>query len=292
MTLLAPRPFGTSGIHVSPLIFGSMRLDPKTIEPKAAQALLSYLQDAGVTTWHSSHEYETHSYFCEQLRMLRPRRAVHVMKLGEPHFDMAKFRRERFVELIEQELRALGTERIDIVQWLLRATPNDDATRLPLLRDCIGEVEETADALKKAGKIGALAVFPYSMATAEFCLPRASCAGLVNYLNLAEREDAPLLDAMQARGQGYLSIRPLAAGKLLDASLPEGKEFLGVCHSLSILPENRRAFALQWPLLHPAVSGVILSVSSLSHAEQAVAAASKAVPDMALFKAAFTKQVA
>lgn len=266
------RPFGTSGIDVSPLIFGSMRLDPARLPAHEARELLAYLIASGVTTWHSSHEYEHHAFFCEMLAQVQPPSPVHVMKLGEPHFDAPRFRRERFIALIEQELRALRAERIDIVQWLLRATPNDDANRLPLLAECIGEVEETAASLQRAGKIGALACFPYSPATAAFCLPRPACAGLVSYLNPVEQECVPFLGDMQRRGQGYLAIRPLCGGKLLNAAEPEGPTFIALCEREGIAPDARAAYALRWPLTLPTVSGVIVSVSSMEHARAAVSA--------------------
>ena len=268
--MISTRSFGSTGIRVSILVFGSMRLDPARLTLQDATNLLSFLSEAGVTTWHSSFEYENHSFFCDALRRIKPRNPVHVMKLGEPHFDTPRFRPRRFVELVEQELRALGTDHIAIVQWLLRATPNEDSARLPLLLDCLDEVEDTALRLKQQGKIGALAVFPYSLGAAAVCLSRPSCAGLVSYLNPAEQEFIPFLSGMQKQGHGFLAIRPLCAGKLLDPRALEGKIFADICAIANIAPERRVDHALSWPLQRPAVSGVILSVSDINHARQAI----------------------
>ena len=130
-------------------------------------------------------------------------------------------------------------------------------------------------------------MFPYSMATAAFCLPRPACDGLVTYLNLAERECVPLLTDIERRGQGCLAIRPLAAGRLLDSSLTEGQALARVCQALRIPPAGYAAFALNWPLRHPAVSGVIVSVSSMEHARHAVEAVQDAVPDVPAFQEAY-----
>lgn len=270
--MLPRRAFGSTGISHSVLVFGSMRLDATRLMLADAEALLSFLVDAGVDAFHSSHEYDSHPFFCEVLGRVRPPAPVHVVKLGEPHFDEPRFRRERVVKLVEGQLRDLGTERIDVVQWLLRATPNTDAIRLPLLHDCIAEVEDTFARLRDQGKVGAMAVFPYTTAVAEFCLARPSCAGLVSYLNPAETEMMPYLAAMQARGQAMLAIRPLAAGALLDATDPAGQDFARLCAQHGVAAEDHAGFALRWPLEQPAVSGVILSVSTLHHAREAVAA--------------------
>jgi aryl-alcohol dehydrogenase-like predicted oxidoreductase len=272
--MLPRRAFGTSGITHSVLVFGSMRLASERLTLTEAESLLGFLVDAGVDTFHSSHEYDTHPFFCEVLKRIGPLAPLHVVKLGEPHFDERQFRRERFIALVEQELQALGTERIAIVQWLLRAKPNTDEIRLPLLHECIADVEDTFARLRDQGKVGALAVFPYTPAVAEFCLARPSCAGLVSYLNLAEREMLPYLTGMQMRGQAMLAIRPLAAGTLLDAACHEGRNFADLCTQNCIPAESRLQFALRWPLAQPAVSGVVLSTSSLGHAQAAVAALS------------------
>jgi aryl-alcohol dehydrogenase-like predicted oxidoreductase len=270
--MLPKRPFGASGISHSVLIFGSMRLDPSRLSLSDACALLRFLSDAGVNAYHSSHEYEAHRFFCEVLNRVKPCNAVHVVKIGEPHFDERRFRRNRFVRLVEQELKALRTDRLDIVQWLLRATPNIDDVRLPLLRDCIAEVEDTFTSLRHEGKVQALAVFPYTPAVIEFCLNRPSCAGLVSYFNTAETDIMPYLEGMESRGQGMLAIRPLAAGRLLDATDPAGQNFADLCAAKSVPVEDKAKFAIRWPLTHPAVSGVILSVTSMAHAAEAVEA--------------------
>ncbi len=279
---MVPRSFGQSGVRTSPLIFGSMRLDPVRMAASEARQLLTYLIDHGVTTWHSSHEYESYAFFCELLRVLEPPAPVHVIKLGEPHFDAPRFRPERFVGLVEHALKALRTERIDIVQWMLRTTPNVDATRLPLLHACIGEVEATAAQLEAQGKIGALAVFPYTAATADVCLPREACDGLVTYVNLAEQEYVPYLADLHARARGCLAIRPLCGGALLDPETLGGQALTRLAQSRGISPERRAELALSWPLTHPCVSGVVVSVGTIAHAERAVSACAIA-PDLLAF---------
>jgi aryl-alcohol dehydrogenase-like predicted oxidoreductase len=240
-----------------------MRFDPKRIDADTGRDVLAFLLDAGVDAMHSSHEYEFHDYFCEILKSLGKKRVTHIVKLGEPHFDHAGFRPERMIKIIDDQLRALGTERIEIVQWLLRTQPMENQLRLSLFEQCRQEVAATAAKLIDQGKVGALGVFPYTPAFAAKALPTSWCRGLIDYLNPMERECVPFLDEMQARNQFCIAIRPLAAGKLL-----ENEKFAAACDKLGVAPGER--FALRYPLLHPAVCSVVLSISSRAHAESAI----------------------
>lgn len=273
----------SSSLSLPALTFGSMRFDPARIEARAGRDLLAFLFDAGCNSFHSSHEYEFHDYFCTTLRSLGRRPARHVVKLGEPHFDHAGFRPRRMIEIIDEQLRLLGVEHIDVVQWLLRHTPLEDRYRLPLFEACRDEVAATALRLQEAGKIGCLTVFPYTTEFAEAALGLGWCDGLTSYLNPVERECVPYLDAMEGRGQFFLAIRPLYAGLLASGAHPEGAKFAVACDALGISPAERLAFALRYPMLHPAVKSVILSVNTISQAEAALAAVGAGCPDTALF---------
>jgi predicted aldo/keto reductase-like oxidoreductase len=85
---MIPREFGNTGIKLSPLTFGSMRLDPARIELKTAISLISYLYANGVNTFHSSHEYDTDPFFCQvmqQFRQLHPSAEIlHIAKIPAP----------------------------------------------------------------------------------------------------------------------------------------------------------------------------------------------------------------
>ena len=137
MSLIARRQFGRSGPELSAIAYGAMRLAPSRLSPEEALALLSRLLEAGVTTFHSSHEYDSHSFFCDRLaalRRLRPGADVqHVIKLASPHFDARTFSARKLGALIDQELTALGAETVDLVQWMARQTPNTDENRLAVL---------------------------------------------------------------------------------------------------------------------------------------------------------------
>ena len=291
---MKPRIFGDTDIALSPICFGSMRLDSNKISFDDAVELLTYLYRNGVTTFHSSHEYPTDEFFCSVLASFQQdipdAKFQHIAKLGVPHFDEATFSGQRLVALVEKRLQELNTERLDIVQWLVRHQPNDDAHRLPILEECQEELNQTWQDLQHQGKVGALAAFPYSVAFAERVLKTDSCKGLVTYLNPLELEMAHLLDGMEQQGQGYVAIRPFCGGILTQENIaskafePEkAQQAQNILQQLDIAPDRTNEFAVQFPLLHPAVTSAMLSVSSIEHAQIAIAAVQSVEPNRELF---------
>jgi aryl-alcohol dehydrogenase-like predicted oxidoreductase len=260
------RAFGRSGVELSVLALGTMRLTPPKFDAASALALLLHLSDHGVTSFHVSHEYDSYAFVCDALaalRRARPAAPVELMaKLAAPHFDETGFCAERLSERIEALLQRLSAERVDVVQWMVRHTPNEDAPRLAILERDRLAVAEAAERLKGEGKIGAFAVFPYSEPFRRAALPDPFIDGLVDYLNPRELEAAAWLDALQARGQGFVAMRPLFAGEV------------------SRDPARVDA-ALRFPLLHPATAAMVVSLSNMRQADQAIAAAagSRADPD-------------
>jgi len=279
---MIPKEFGRSGIKLSPVTFGSMRLDPRNAEFNAALELITYLYEHGVNTFHSSHEYDTDPFFCDVLRQFHqqnPNAEIkHIAKIGVPHFGEGEFSSDRLITLVENRLRDLNTERLDLVQWLVRHQPNEDRYRLSILDACQSELEATWAKLQQQGKVGSLTSFPYSYPFAEAVLKLSTCEGLVTYLNLIETEMTPLLEQMADRGQGYIAIRPLCGGILtsdraqnMDAS-ELGQKLQKLLTALDISPAELTKLAIQFPLLHPVVTSVMVSVSSIEHAQEVMTA--------------------
>lgn len=251
--MMERRPLGDSGVELSALAFGSMRMEIYPAPDAHWERLLLHLVDAGVTSFHSSHEYDSYPRFCRVIKSVRRARPgirlAHIAKLAVPHFDELRFDRSRFRTRIENELKNLGADSVDVVQWLVRQTPNSDERRLELLRECLPELEAEWEMLRAAGKVRALTSYPYSPRFAAEVVKAKICRGLTSYLNPAEMEYADWLDGLGTRGQGFIAIRPLHAGKVRDPRL-----------------------ALRFALLHPAVASAIVSLSSHRHAEEAIAA--------------------
>jgi aryl-alcohol dehydrogenase-like predicted oxidoreductase len=264
------RAFGGSGVVLSALALGTMRLMAPRFDADGALALLLHLADHGVTSFHVSHEYDSYPFVCEALAALRRARPTHpielIAKLAAPHFDETGFSGERLRERVEALLQRLPAERVDVVQWMVRHTPNDDAPRLQILERDGPLAAEAAERLKAEGKIGAFAVFPYSEPFRRAVLNVACVDGLVDYLNASELEAASSLQGLQTRSQGFVAMRPLFAGGLARGSADVDA-------------------ALRFPLLHPATAAMVVSLSNLRQADQAIAA-SATRPDIDAFRQA------
>lgn len=260
------RTFGRSGVELSTLCFGTMRLLPPRFDLASATALVLDLVDRGVTSFHVSHEYESYPLACAALKALRrarPEATIEIVsKIPVPHFSEDRFDPARAIALIDADRQALGVERIDVVQWMVRHTPNDDAPRLAILARDGAVAEDTWGRLKADGKIGALAVFPYGDAMLQASLALPWVEGLVTYLNPLELEAAPYLDRLASEGRGFIAIRPLLAGKMTEDA--------PFWDALDVAPDDRSAFAIAFSVMHPATASTILTASSPAHLDRAM----------------------
>jgi aryl-alcohol dehydrogenase-like predicted oxidoreductase len=294
------RPFGAAGVRLSPLAFGCMRLDPARLDAAGAGRLFCALHDRGITTFHSSAEYETFGHFADALRAFRAMRpgaeVQHVVKVAAPHFDEAAFSPARFREQVDFYLERLGAERLDVVQWLVRQTPNTLERRSAALHGSLAALAEVWDRLRAEGKVGALASFPYDPGFAAEVLGTPCCDGLATYLNPAELEYVPFLDAAGAGRPGFVAIRPLAAGLLTPEGLrrpyddadreAQRQRVLRGLDELGLDREGVAAHAVRFCLMHPGVAAAVVSVSSEAHAVQLADAAEAAEVDVEGFRRA------
>ncbi|MBK9072027.1 MAG: aldo/keto reductase [Myxococcales bacterium] len=240
-------------MKLSRLAFGSMRLHERSLDDAAWLSLLRASLDAGVTTLHSSTEYESHDRFCGLLRQLGAGdRVQHIVKLAEPHFGDAAFDRARLVAKVDAYLQQLGTSTLDAVQWMWRGDLKDEAGRLRGFSAQIDEIVDAFAELKRAGKVAAVAPFPYTAAFADALISHGGFDGLAVYLNSLERDMVPQIERAADAGMGTIAIRPLAAGKALAAASP--------------------AQCLAEVLRQRGVNCAVVTYSSLAHLEDLVAA--------------------
>ncbi|MCH9756777.1 MAG: aldo/keto reductase [Gammaproteobacteria bacterium] len=267
------RAFGKTNVFLSPITLGTMRFEESRFEgSKEAAAFLEYLYERGVNTYHTSSEYETHSFFCDIFQRFKQGKpnceTKHIVKLACPHFEESDFSAVRLEHLVDEQLKALQIEQIDIVQWLFRQKQNIDTVRIPKFENCADEVLSAFSRLKQSGKIKALSAFPYSLPFADAIKRHHFVDGFADYLNFYERNWVKPLHDLQLEHLGFLAIRPLFAGKLLTLST-EKKMLLEQFNNRFKL-DHVEQMALAYPLLHPNVSSIILSLSSQKHADRAI----------------------
>ncbi len=226
-----------------------MRLD-RAGDAGSAAALIAHARSVGVTSFHCSSEYETFPLFCEGWRKAGAGGGSIVAKLASPHFGEDRFSGAAFRAKLDAYLQALGVERIDVVQWLLRYDLKQEDERLRILKHHAAEIADTVARLKQEGKIGACVGFPYTAAIAEALLEEEYCDGLALYVNPLEREMDPWLAAAEAAGKSVLAIRPFAAGRLFAET------------------EATAGDALDHAFSFPAVATVVVSASTTRHLDE------------------------
>jgi aryl-alcohol dehydrogenase-like predicted oxidoreductase len=218
--MIAPRNLGRSGVALSPLAFGSMRLNERALDDAAWERLLRGSIERGITTFHASTEYETHARFCGLLRRVDRTGLQVIVKLAEPHFGDAAFEAARFRRKIEDYRTDLGVDCVDVVQWMWRGDLKDEAGRLAGFARQRDEISDAFAALRGEGMLGAVAPFPYSVGFADAVIEAAVSEGITVYLNPVEREMVPQIERAARAGMGTIAIRPLAAGKALATASP------------------------------------------------------------------------
>jgi aryl-alcohol dehydrogenase-like predicted oxidoreductase len=243
-------------VAISPVIYGSMRLDEARFSRAEAAAVLIAALDRGITTFHCSSEYPTFAHYCgalAQARKARPAVAItHVVKLATPHYQEDAISPAAFERKIAMYREALGADHIDIVQWMLRYDMKDEAGRRAIYARDKGVLADTVANLKARGWIKACVGFPYTVGFAHDFAADAWHDGFAFYVNAQETEYLPIAAAGAARGQATLAIRPLAAGALAaDASA-----------------------AVRFALAQPGVAGAVISANSEKHLDAALAGAS------------------
>ena len=302
------RPFGTTGMELPEICFGTMRFAAQ--EPgddarsRAGQRALEEALDLGIDFLHSSYEYGTRWSTGEVLARHPHRdRVRHAIKVnvpdwGEPAFSQAAFRRQ-----IEEALRELRADRIDIVQHLQRGDferllgydDRAEPRRIADLDAVLDPLREVAQQLRDEGLIGALTTFPYTVGYARAAIASGAFDGVVAYFNLLETEMVEVFDLMRERGMGFIGIRPLMGGLLTDAridraALPADDRMrdAGWDRAYDQLAEARAivepeigmgrtasswtSFALKFSLVDPVIASTVVSINTPEQLHEVLAA--------------------
>lgn len=240
---------GGSGVHVSPICLGTMRLSVAGGTAEAAR-LLGEARGLGITTFHCSSEYGTYGLFRDAWSAADLGAGCSIMaKVAAPHYGEDRFSPPAFRAKIEAYLSDLCLPRLDVVQWLLRYDLKQEQARVEIMRDAASEIAEVVAALKAEGKIGAMIGFPYSPMVAQELIAARYCDGLALYINPLEHELDGFIAPCGAAGKSVVAIRPYAAGRVF-------------CETQSTAHD-----ALRYVFDHPEVTSAVVSASSRKHLE-------------------------
>ena len=303
------RKFGNTDLEVSEICFGPMRFsarEPGSDEKSnAGKRALERALERGLNFIHSSYEYGTR-WAVGQVLKDHPKRhdLHHIIKVPVPDSaDNGKFDPSKFRLRVEEALRDLHTDRIDVLQHLQRAKPNDDDLRIPNIPSVQEPMIETFAKLKEEGKVGYLTTFPYTPGFGGEALKTGAFSGMVAYYNLIEMEMAEFFPDLESQEQGFFCIRPFMAGLLTDrradrSRLPEGDRFQDdrwtpAYERLDLLRshfgdavESWTQFAVKFALCHPVVTSLIVGLNSPEQVDQVLDAADGAYPPRRAFDSA------
>jgi predicted oxidoreductase len=264
---------------LSPFVAGTWRLAERGWS--AAQTLhwIQATAEAGVTSFDHADiygGYTVEALFGEALALapgLRQRLQL-VSKCGIrlaghargaariKHYDSS---RAHIVASVEQSLRALRTDRLDLL-LIHRPDPLLDAA----------EVAATVADLKRDGKIGAFGVSNFS--PAQFALLDAHTPLATNQIELHPLRREPLhdgtLDQLQQRGLRPMVWSPLAGGRLLGGDeSPDAQRVRWVLGSIAArLGVAPATVAYAWLLRHPTRPHPLIGSMRPEGLQQALAA--------------------
>ncbi len=291
------RKFGNTDLEVSEICFGPMRSvtkgDPVDDDKsKAGKQALERAIERGVNFIHSCGQYGTRWAIGAVLKDHPKRHDMrHIIKVATPNRpDEGRFDPARFTEIVEEALRDLHTDCIDVVQHLHRGEPNVDEVRIPQIPGVRGPLMETFSKLKDEGKVGYLATFPYGPDFAGEVLKTGDFDGMVAYYNPVEMEMAQYFPQMETKGEGFFCIRPFMGGLLTDprvdrSRLPSDDRFQeaswdGPYERLKLLKEafsdqvnSWTEFTIKFTLTHPIVASLIVGLNSVDQVDGVLDAA-------------------
>ena len=300
------RKFGNTDLEVSEICFGPMRFSAKMPgnddQSRTGQRALERALERGVNFIHSSYEYGTRWALGQVLKEHPKRNEIHhIIKVPVPdRQDGGNFDPEKFRLRVEEALRDLHTDRIDVLQHLQRAEPNEDEYRIPSIRAVNEAMLETFAQLKEEGKVGYLTTFPYTPGFGYAALKTGAFSGMVAYFNVVEMEMAPYFAQLESEGKGFFCIRPFMAGLLTNrratrANLSEDDRFQDpkwdhAYERLDLLKpifgdalDALTQFAIKFALCHPVVTSLIVGLNTEEQVDQVLDAADGKYPDRRAF---------
>lgn len=232
-------------LGLSPIALGTMRFVEKGLSEQGVLNLIEVAFNKGITTHHSSFEYESYNLYTNALAKFGFRNQVqHIVKLSSPHFEEDAFSAITLEERIDRELKRLNINCIDVLQWLVRSKPINDKARLSILATQKDEIGGCLSKLKSKGKIKRVFAFPYSIPFAEEVVKISEIDGIISYLNMEEQDYKKFADSFP-----FIAIRPFFGGKLIQET--DKKKLIRTC--------------LNYVQSHHHVISIIIGVNDLAH---------------------------
>jgi pyridoxine 4-dehydrogenase len=264
---------------VKRLGYGAMQLaGPGVFGPPRdrdqALAVLRAAVAAGVDHIDTSDFYGPHvtNQLIREALSPYPQDLVIVTKIGARRGDdgswLPAFARDELVAAVEDNLRNLGRETLDVVNLRLMFDahgPAEGSLAAPL--------SVVAD-LQRQGLVRQIGISNVTPAQIEEARGIAEIVCVQNQYNLAHRDDDAVIDMLAAAGIAYVPFFPLGGFSPLQSAA-----LSAVAAELSATPMQ---VALAWLLQRSPNILLIPGTSSLAHLHENLAAASLVLPDAAI----------
>ena len=210
---LAPRPFGRTGLSVSPLGLGAGELGGEALDDREVEALLRTAVELGVTLIDTARSYGlSEDRIGHYLAPVRDR-VVLSTKVGYGVDGVADWTGDCVRLGVDRALGKLATDRIDIVH--LHSCPIDVLER--------GDVIAALHDARRAGKLRCAAYSGDNEALA-WAADSGQFDSLQLSWNLCDQRAARVIERAHARGLGVIAKRPLANAPWRFADRPSGHE--------------------------------------------------------------------
>ncbi len=237
-------------LNLGKITLGTMRFVDKNLSIKETVKLIEESFNLGINTHHSSFEYNSYSLYANALNKSSCKPHIkHIVKLSSPHFGESKFSAEKLEKLIDNELKHLKVDCIDVLQWLVRSEPINDNDRLSVLLHQKEAIEASLSSLKEKGKIKHVFAFPYSVNFAHEVIKLKSVDGIISYLNKSETDYSHFANSVP-----FIAIRPFFAGKLFNDASNTSENIISDC--------------LDYVYKHKSVKTSIISINTIQQLNQ------------------------
>ncbi|GAB3458027.1 aldo/keto reductase [Streptomonospora sediminis] len=279
-----PRPGGTAhlgGRPVSRIGYGTMQLEHTADESalavlrRAVELGVDHLDTAGFygagrVNAHiraALHPYPDHLVLATKIGATTDPDGPHGLR---PAQQPAQMRAE-----VETNLRALGLERLDVVNFYpMDGTPGTPADQRVDFDDQLAELI----ALRDAGLIAGFGLSHIDTGRLRRALP-AGVACVQNAYSLADRSEEPVLDICREHGIAWVPYFPLGSG---FADLPKVTDRPAVQETAARLGATPAQVGLAWVLARGPQSLLIPGTRSIAHLEENLAAGDVLLDDAAL----------
>jgi L-galactose dehydrogenase len=263
------RPLGNTGLQVSLLSYGASPLGSvfRDIDEAEGIRTVQTALDLGINLIDVAPYYgltRAETVLGKALATVSRDRYLLATKVGRYGVDAFDFSAARVTASVDESLRRLGVEHIDIIQVHDIEFGNLDQI-----------VEETLPALRRVrdqGKARFIGITGYPMESFRYVLDRAEVDTILSYcrFSLNDTALAEFLPYLKAKGVGVISASPLSMGLLTERGAPEwhpAPEVLKAACARAAAHCRVRGvdisqLALQFAVSHPDIATTLVGTAS------------------------------